>query len=309
MIDLQTIWTEKYRPRTLDDIVLAPADRLKLEQYKTDKTIPHLLLEGRPGIGKTTLAKIIADDMLGCQKLYINASDESGIDVIRTKVSSFAQTKSIDGGIKIVILDEGDGISGGGQRALRNVMEEFSKYCRFIITANYKHRIVTPIRSRCQEFPLTPPFDAVVQRCVHILNQEKVKVPADQKALLLELIRTNYPDLRKCINNLQKYTVNGVLAIVDNELEVDLAGEIFNLLSSDIKIVRRHLIENESSFYGDYPSLMKSMLDYIYTTDMESGRLQECILIISEYMYRSAFVIDQEINFTACLVQLKNTQK
>ena len=157
--NFNSLWVEKYRPKTLEDFICTEANKDIIASFKNKEEIPNLLFTGTPGLGKTTLAKIIVNDILGCQYLYINASDENGIDTIRTKVTSFAQTKSIDGKIKVIILDEADGLSIDAQRVLRNTMEEFARITRFILTANYKYRVIPALQSRCQSLELTPPLE------------------------------------------------------------------------------------------------------------------------------------------------------
>ncbi len=151
-----SLWVEKYRPRKLTEYVGNEHLVKKVGSYIKNDDIPHLLLYGKAGTGKTTLARIIVNDILGCNFLYINASDESGIDVIRHNITNFAQTKSFDGGIKVVILDEADGLTPQAQAALRNTMETYAKYCRFILTANYRHKIIPALQSRCQSLNLKP---------------------------------------------------------------------------------------------------------------------------------------------------------
>jgi len=205
------LWVEKYRPKTLNDLVLSESNRKYFESI-TDE-IPNLLFVGTPGLGKTTLARILVEDVLKCQYLYINASDENGIDTIRSKVVGFSQTRSLDGKVKIVILDESDGITLDGQRALRNTMEEYSNNTRFILTANYKHKIIPAIQSRTQFFDLNPPFDDVVKRIVDIVKQQGIKIEDDQKANFVNVIKQNYPDIRKIINAIQKASIKGVFNI------------------------------------------------------------------------------------------------
>ena len=163
--DFNSLWCEKYRPKKLEDFVITEKNLEIIESFKNKKQIPNLLFLGTPGIGKTTLAKIIVNSILQCQYLYINASDENGIDTIRTKVTGFAQTKSFDGNLKTIILDECDGLTMDGQRALRNTMEELSGFTRFILTANYRYKIIPALQSRCQSIDLTPPHDLVIKRC------------------------------------------------------------------------------------------------------------------------------------------------
>ena len=205
------LFTEKYRPKTLTDLVLSNSNRKYFDSI-TDE-IPNLLFVGTPGIGKTTLARILVNDILECQYLYINASDENGIDTIRSKVVGFAQTKSLDGKVKVVILDEADGITIDGQRALRNTMEEYSSGTRFILTANYKHKIIPAIQSRTQFFDLNPPFDIVLKLIVGIIKQEGIKITEDQKGNFVNVVKQNYPDIRKIINSVQKATVKGIFEV------------------------------------------------------------------------------------------------
>lgn len=306
--DFNSLWCEKYRPRKLDDFVVTEKNLEIIESFNKKKQIPNLLFLGTPGIGKTTLAKIIVNDILQSQYLYINASDENGIDTIRTKVTSFAQTKSFDGNLKTIILDECDGLTMDGQRALRNTMEELAGFTRFILTANYKYKIIPALQSRCQSIDLTPPHDMVVKRCAQILKNEKIEVENGQKTKLLELVKKSYPDIRLCINELQKFSVSGKLKI--NEFDSkDLIALIYKeLKSKNVNTLRKSLIENESAFNSDYVSLLRSMFNFIEETEKDTEYKKKALIIIAEHLYRSAFVIDQEINFFACLVLLSDTQ-
>jgi len=299
------LWVEKYRPSKLDDMVLSNDNKLYFKSLKDE--VPNLLFVGTPGIGKTTIAKIIVQDILKCQYLYINASDENGIDTIRSKVSSFSQTRSIDGKVKVVILDEADGITLDGQRALRNTMEEYSGYTRFILTANYKHKIIPAIQSRTQYFDLTPPLQEVLGRIVSILKQEKIKVPDTEKTKLVKVIKDNYPDIRKTINLIQKYSVTGTLSITTNIDTNEIAKIIFEHISSNKLIeLRKYLIENETDFQGDYASLLKTFLNALYDSPkVKEDNKRKAIIVIAEHLYRDAFVLDKEINAFACLCQLQ----
>jgi DNA polymerase III delta prime subunit len=293
------LWVEKYRPKTLNDLVLSETNRKYFESL-TDE-IPNLLFVGTPGLGKTTLAKIIIEDILKCQYLYINASDENGIDTIRSKVVGFSQTKSLDGSIKVVILDEADGITIEGQRALRNTMEEYSSQTRFILTANYKHKIIPAIQSRAQSFDLNPPIDDIVKRIVNIVKEENVKIEDNQKTNFVNVIKQNYPDIRKIINAVQKASVKGIFNIdiaLDSKEIVDKIHK--EILSSNVIELRKYLIENENEFQGDYHNLMKQYLNYVYDSSIDDMKKREYILILSEYMYKDVFVLDKEINAFAC---------
>ena len=299
-----SLFTEKYRPKTLTDLVLSDSNRKYFDSI-TDE-IPNLLFVGTPGIGKTTLARILVNDMLECQYLYINASDENGIDTIRSKVVGFAQTKSLDGKVKVVILDEADGITIDGQRALRNTMEEYSSGTRFILTANYKHKIIPAIQSRTQFFDLNPPFDTVLKLIVGIIKQEGIKITEDQKSNFVNVVKQNYPDIRKIINSVQKATVKGIF-----EVNVGLdSKEIVERIHTEIQSkntfgLRKYLIENENEFQGDYHNLMKQYLNYVYDSSLDDNKKRQYIVTISDHMYKDVFVLDKEINAFACWVNLE----
>jgi replication factor C small subunit len=302
--NFNNLWVEKYRPAVLDDFVISLENKSIIQSFQIKKEIPNLLFVGTPGLGKTSLAKIIVNSLLESQYLYINASDENGIDTIRTKVTSFAQTKSIDGTIKVIILDETDGLSIDAQRALRNTMEEFAKITRFILTANYKYRVIPALQSRCQSLDLTPPLEGVVKRCGAILKAEKIEISSDVKPALLNFIKSNYPDLRKCINELQKYSSTGVL-----KLNTGDNNEILKLIFDEIKKnnvlqLRKALIENESQFNSDYVMLLRNLFNYVDTAEQSVNAKKQYLLTIAEYIYRSSFVVDQEINCYACFLAL-----
>ena len=260
MVDFDKIWVEKYRPAKLDDLILDEGSLRVVSQFKDE--IPNLLFVGSPGTGKTTLARIIVNDILGCNFLYINASDESGIDVIRHNITNFAQTKSFDGGIKVVVLDEADGLTPQAQAALRNTMETYAKYCRFILTANYKHKIIPALQSRCQSIDLKPEIKQAAKRCFNILKTENVTVSDEQKIKFGQLVKRTFPDLRKTINELQKSVVDGELYIDSSGSDSELLKAVTEGLKEDSIKVRKYLIENEDRFQGDYDTLLANLLDH-----------------------------------------------
>ena len=298
------LYVEKYRPQTLPDLVLSDSNRKYFESIIDE--IPNLLFVGTPGLGKTTLARILVNNVLECQYLYINASDENGIDTIRSKVVGFSQTKSLDGKHKVVILDEADGITIDGQRALRNTMEEYSSMTRFILTANYKHKIIPAIQSRTQFFDLVPPFDDVVKRVVDVVKQEGIKIEADQKPNFVNIIKQSYPDIRKVLNSIQKSTINGKFTVdiaLDNN---DIVSKIHEYITNkNVFKLRKYLIDNESEFQGDYHNLMKQYLNYVYTSGLDDNKKRQYIVTISDHMYKDVFVLDKEINAFACWVNLE----
>lgn len=304
-MNIHSIWFEKYRPKTLEDIVLSDENRKIIESYKKNKDINHLLFVSTPGTGKTSLAKIIVNDVLKCDYLYINASDENGIDTIRHKIIGFAQTKSFDGGIKVIILDESDSLSIESARALRNVMEEYADNTRFILTANYKHKIIPALQSRCQTLSFNHSIKDVAKHCYGILLKENILVPKEQLENLQSLVKSNFPDFRKTLNDLQKYSLNGTLNIQTSLISDEFISDIFKKIEKEeVFDVRKFIISHEQVFQSDYHNLMKSLLNFLYNRQIDSLKKKEAILIITEYMYRHTFVMDIEINFFACLINL-----
>lgn len=304
---LKNIWVEAYRPAKLADMVLSESLRLFVEECKRKQEIPNLLFVGNAGTGKTTLAKVIINEVLDAQYLYINASEKNGIDEVRTSILTFAQTKSLDGKLKIIFLDEFDNFTEAGQRALRNVMEEYAGNTRFILTGNYLHRIIQPIQSRCQVFTdFTPPIREYAKRVVHILQQEGVDISQDQVGRIKEVIRYHYPDLRKIINYIQRSVIDGKLniqATINNEgFAQDILDKIEN--KEDLMSIRKFVIESEQTFGNDYPKLLKDLFNAIYKSNWKEDKKRLALLQVSESLYRSALVMDQEINFFSCLIAL-----
>ena len=304
---------ERYRPETLDDIVLSDKNRRYFEQIRDKQEIPHIMFFGSPGIGKSSLAKILVKNVLDCQYIYINASDESGVDVIRTKVTNFAQTASLDGKLKVVILDEIDGLSSvkagasgtSAQQALRNVIEEYASNTRFIATCNYRSMVMDALDSRFQAFDLTPPYEKSVERAITVLKAEGVKVAEDQKPKFLELVKANYPDIRKTIGELHKNIIGGKLILDDQVDRLVFAEEVFLKIrqgrNSDL---RQFVIQNEIKFGNNYHTLLKNLFDVVYASDLTFLKKRPLMLTIAEAMGQHGNVMDQEINSYACLLQL-----
>lgn len=305
MSKYDSLWVEKYRPQKLSEIILN-SENEKFFSSLNEET-PHILLWGGPGTGKTTLAKIIVNDILKCQYLYINASDENGVDTIRNKVISFSQTKSFDGKKKIVILDESDGLTNEGQRILRNVMEEYSQNTRFILSANYFNRIIEPIQSRCLIFNLKPDLEKSYERCLNILKSENIEIDESFKKEIYNFIKKRHPDLRRTINDLQKFSIDKNLDFKNREqLSIFATSVVKSLLTKDSpNNIRKNVIENESLFDSNYQSLIKEIFEIFFNSKLEDSKKNNILLEIGEHMYRDNFVLDHEINFYCCLLAIQ----
>jgi DNA polymerase III delta prime subunit len=300
------LWVEKYRPKKLDELVLSEENRKFFSQI--DEDTPHLLLHGHAGTGKTTLAKIIVNDILKCQYLYINASDENGIDTIRNKVTIFAQTASLDGKKKVIILDEFCGTTNDAQRILRSVMEEYSATTRFVLTANYINKIIEPIQSRCLRFNIVPDLAECAKRCMNILKQENVNLGSERE--FVTYVKANFPDMRRIINDLQRFSTSGTLIISFKNDVKNISENVYSTLISKVDAIkiRQIVIENEKTFAGDYQNLLKGVLGFFYeSTKIKEPIKKRILLEIGEHMYRDNFVVDHEINFFCCLIAIENT--
>jgi len=297
------LWIEKYRPKKLEDFCISQTSNLVafLKKCKESNEIPNMLLSGNPGIGKTTIAKIIVNELLDCDYLYINASDENGIDTIRSKVTSYARTKSLYD-IKVIILDECDGLTQDGQRALRNVMEEYSAITRFILTANYKHRIIPALQSRCQTFDINHDKAPIISRLVHIGEQEKVSCGLGD---VQKIVEDNFPDIRKTINVFQKNVTDGNLTLQDGASIDKICQDLFKLVKAGhVLKCRKYMITNEHVFNNDYPNLLKCLFNVIDESDLNESAKKTSLTTVYDFIYKSAFVMDQEINAYSCLIEL-----
>ena len=296
-----TLWVEKYRPTQLDNYIGNDHLKSKVSVYLESGDIPHLLLFGRAGTGKTTLAKLLVNN-IDCDYLYINASDENSVDVVREKVKNFASTLGFKD-MKVIILDECDYITPNAQAALRNLMETFSKNCRFILTCNYVERIIDPIQSRCQSFQIIPPDrKQVAQHLANILNNETIQYDIKDIATI---VNGGYPDIRRVINGAQRQVVSGKLTIDENTItQNDYKLEVLDILKTQDKKnsfqnIRQLLADSKVSDFSDLFRLLFDTVD-----DWGKGHIAECILILSKYQQSDAVVVDKEINVMAMFVEI-----
>ena len=296
-----SLWVEKYRPNKLDNYIGNQHLKSKVENYLKSGDLPHLLLFGKAGTGKTTLAKLLVNN-IECDYLYINASDENNVETVRTKVKNFASTIGFKD-MKVIILDECDYITPNAQAALRNLMETFSKHCRFILTCNYVERIIDPIQSRCQSFQIIPPSRNEVAKHLHkILVQENIMdTPEDIKIL----VESGYPDIRRVINSAQRNVVNGKLKldttrIIQNDYKLKLIKILETKNKKDAFIDIRKLLAN--NHITDFADLFRLLYDEV--DGYAKGHVAECILIIARYELSDSQVVDKEINAMAMLIEL-----
>jgi len=300
------LWVEKYRPNTIDDCILPLQLKKDFEEILKQGELQNLLLTGTAGTGKTTVAKALCKQ-LDLDYLLINGSEESGIDTLRNKIKQFASTVSLQGGYKVVILDEADYLNPQStQPALRGFIEEFSANCRFILTCNFKNRVIEPLHSRCSVIEFNIPkkeaerlCSVMMARLMHILDTEGVKYEAP---VLAELIMKHVPDWRRVINELQRYSVSGV---IDSGILVQLSDTSLNdlmifLKEKNFKQMRKWVADNmDSEPAALYRKVYDNMYDYV-----DSSSIPQLVLILADYQYKNAFVADHELNTVACLTEV-----
>jgi len=300
------LWVEKYRPKTLSDCILPTDLSIVFNGMVKEGTIPNMMLYGKAGTGKTTVARALAND-LNADSIVINCSEENGIDTLRTKIRNYCSTVSLNGGLKIVILDEFDYANAQSiQPALRGAIEEFANNCRFIMTCNYKNRIIDPLHSRCTGIDFTVPSSekaqvavGILKRIEYILNNEKI--PYDTQ-VLSNLVKKHFPDIRRVINELQRYSSSGkidvgILGQGSSESYKELLGF---MKAKDFTSCRKWVIQNLDLNTADF---YKRLYMELYTA-LKPNSIPQAILIIAEYQYKSGFAADQEINTMALIVQL-----
>ena len=308
---MEFLWVEKYRPQTIADTILPVSLKNTFQKMVDTGELQNMLFTGTAGLGKTTVAKALCKS-LDLDYIVINGSEEGNIDTLRTKIKQFASTVSLQGGYKVVILDEADYLNPQSfQPALRGFIEEFSSNCRFILTCNFKNRIIEPLHSRFSniEFRINnkdkPKLAAqLFERSTFILTEQGVDY---EKPVVAELIKKHFPDFRKLINELQRYSVAGTID----------AGVLVNVSDENLKTLTNHLKGKEfgemrkwvvNNLDNDPVKIFRRIYDSLYTT-LEPATIPHAVLIIADYQYKSAFVADQEINLVACLTELMSQVK
>ena len=300
------LWVEKYRPSTLQDIILPSQLKQDFELIVKQRELQNMLLTGTAGTGKTTVAKALCK-MLNLDYIIINGSEESGIDTLRNKIKQFASSVSLEGGYKVVILDEADYLNPQStQPALRGFIEEFSANCRFILTCNFKNRIIEPLHSRCSvvEFAIPKGQKQVMaakmmERLGHILTNEGVSY---EEPVLAELIMKYFPDFRRTINELQRYGVSGKIdsGILINVNDVSVSNLMNHLKVKDFRKMRQWVADNiDIEPAAMFRKIYDSSTEYI---DPQS--IPQLILILADYQYKDSFVADHELNMVACLTEI-----
>ena len=300
----QFLWVEKYRPRKISECIL-PSDLLSMfQEFITQDSIPNMLLTGTAGTGKTTIARALCEE-LGCDYIIINGSEESGIDVLRTKIKDFASAVSLSGKVKVVILDEADYLNPNStQPALRGFIEEFSRNCRFIFTCNYKNKIIPALHSRCTviDFKLNkvdrPTMASrFMKRLKDILAEENVTY--DMK-VVVELLNKHFPDYRRVLNELQRYSSSGTIdaGILANFSDVNMKELVSALREKDFTKMRSWVVNNMDN---DANVLYRKFYDTLLT---EVVQVPQLIILLHDYSYKAAFVSDSELNLVACLTEI-----
>jgi len=299
-----TLWVEKYRPKKLEDYVGNDHLKQKIRDYIESGDVPHLLLYGKAGTGKTTLAKLIVNS-INCDFMILNASDENNVDTVRNKVKSFASTIGFKD-IKIVILDEFDYMTPQAQAILRNLMETFSKHCRFILTCNYVEKIIDPIQSRCQTFQIIPPTkkDVAVQ-ISKILTEERIQFEIKE---LVPIVDSSYPDIRKIINTCQLNSSKGVLKIDSSSIsDADVRVKIIDILKSKDDKRNRYVNLRQAvadSRVQDFTELYTHLYEKV--NDYAVGNTSAVIMILAQGQYKDAMIVDKEICFMATLIEIND---
>ena len=300
------LWCEQYRPKDVESCILPKNLKDTFSEFVQNGQVPNLVLSGGSGVGKTTVAKAMLEE-LDATYMMINGSEESGIDVLRTKIKNFASTVSLHGGRKYLILDEADYLNPQStQPALRGFMEEFHKNCGFIFTCNYKNRLIEPLHSRCSVVDFVIPnsekpklASQFFQRIEDILNEQNIEY---DKRVIAEVINKHFPDWRRILNELQRYSVSGVIdaGMLVDIAEINIKELMQSMKNKEFTNVRKWVVNNLDN---DAVRLLRRIYDNLYDY-VEGSSIPHVVVVLGEYQYKAAFVADQEINMLACLTEI-----
>jgi DNA polymerase III delta prime subunit len=299
------LWVEKYRPKKVEDCILPESIKTTFQEFVNHKEIPNLLLSGTAGVGKTTIAKALCEEV-GCDYIIINGSDESGIDVLRNKIKSYASSVSLSGGRKVIIIDEADYLNPNStQPALRGAIEEYAGNCSFIFTCNFKNRIIDPIHSRCSviDFKMNGSKAKMAsqffKRVEWILEQENIKY---KKEVVANIVTKYFPDNRRILNELQRYSISGIIdeSTLAHISDIQIESLIKALKEKDFSSTRKWVTGNLDN---DPVRLFRKLYEGLYEV-LKQNSVPQLVLILAKYQYQAAFVADQEINTIACLTEI-----
>ncbi len=300
------LWVEKYRPQKVSDTILPESLKQTFQKIIDGKELPNMLFTGTAGLGKTTVARALCNE-LGCDYILINGSEEGNIDTLRTKIKQFASSVSLQGGFKVVILDEADYLNPQStQPALRGFIEEFSNNCRFILTCNFKNRIIEPLHSRCGVYEFNTSKKSMAElcqsfmaRCKTILDNEKIE--HDDKALA-ELIIKFAPDWRRVLNELQRYSINGRIdsGIINNLQDKNFDDLFSHLKNKNFKSMRSWVVNNIDT---DASAIFRAIYDRM-SDKVAPQSIPQLVLLLADYQYKNAVVADHELNVVACLTEV-----
>jgi DNA polymerase III delta prime subunit len=303
-IDKNVLWCERYRPSKIEDCILSDGVKASFLEFALKKEVPNLLLSGTAGVGKTTVAKALCEEV-GCDYLVINGSDDRGISTMQTTVKNYATSVSLMGGRKVIIIDEADNLTTDAQKALRGMIEEVSMNCSFIFTCNFKNKILEPIHSRCSviDFKVNGSkakmASAFFKRVEYILTKENIKY---DKEVVAAVITKHFPDNRRVLNELQRYAVSGTIdkGILAAVSDIQINDLIKALKVKDFGSARKWVTNNLDN---DASKIYRKLYDSFYDV-LKPDSIPQSVLILAKYQYQSAFVADHEINMVACLTEI-----